>query len=155
MQTVGDKTLISGLRSYAWPVRATNYGRWCRWWLQSNRLSRNAVTNLVALIWTFTNALISCFDKDSMSQVHVSCWIKNLLLTYLPGGETSKGRTKRPYMGWWTFPAAPTLNDVLHNSKRYLQKWMNDCIHLILKHKTTYKLNIFTLPPWTTTTTTN
>jgi len=37
MQTVGDKTLISGLRSYAWTVRATNYGRWCRWWLQSNR----------------------------------------------------------------------------------------------------------------------
>jgi len=37
MQTVGDKTLISGLRSYAWLVRATNYGRWCRWWLQSNR----------------------------------------------------------------------------------------------------------------------
>jgi len=21
-----------------WPVRATNYGRWCRWWLQSNRM---------------------------------------------------------------------------------------------------------------------
>jgi len=41
MQTVGDKTLIRGLHSYAWPVRATNYGRWCRWcrwWLQSNRI---------------------------------------------------------------------------------------------------------------------
>ena len=37
MQTVGDKTLISGLCWYAWPVQATNYGRWCRWWLQSNR----------------------------------------------------------------------------------------------------------------------
>jgi len=40
LQTVWDKTLISDLRSYAWPVRATNYGRWCRWrrwWLQSNR----------------------------------------------------------------------------------------------------------------------
>jgi len=34
----GDKTLISGLRSYAWTVRATNYGRWCWWWLQSNRI---------------------------------------------------------------------------------------------------------------------
>jgi len=21
-----------------WPVQATNYGRWCRWWLQSNRV---------------------------------------------------------------------------------------------------------------------
>jgi len=46
MQTVGDKTLIRGLHSYAWPVRATNYGRW---WLQSNRLDSYAldVTDLI------------------------------------------------------------------------------------------------------------
>jgi len=36
MQTVGTRqpTLVR-----LWPVRATNYGRWCRWyrwWLQSN-----------------------------------------------------------------------------------------------------------------------
>jgi len=33
MQTVGTRqpTLVR-----LWPVRATNYGRWYRWWLQSN-----------------------------------------------------------------------------------------------------------------------
>jgi len=47
MQTVGDKTVISGLCWYAFDqyrllitvgqlVRAANYGRWCQWWLQSN-----------------------------------------------------------------------------------------------------------------------
>jgi len=39
MQTVADKSVISGLRWYAWPVRATNYGRW---WLQPSWHECNA-----------------------------------------------------------------------------------------------------------------
>jgi len=39
MQTVGTRqpTLVR-----LWPVQATNYGRWCRWWLQSNCCAKDA-----------------------------------------------------------------------------------------------------------------
>jgi len=40
MQTVDDKTIISGLRCYTsdkYGLLITVGGRWCRWWLQSNR----------------------------------------------------------------------------------------------------------------------
>jgi len=41
MQTVNDKTVISGLRWYASDrYNYINYGRRCRWWLQSNRAAR-------------------------------------------------------------------------------------------------------------------
>jgi len=31
----GDKTVVGALVRLE-PVRATNYGRWCQWWLQSD-----------------------------------------------------------------------------------------------------------------------
>jgi len=34
MQTVETRQLKL---VHLWQVRATNYGRWCRWWLQSKR----------------------------------------------------------------------------------------------------------------------
>jgi len=35
MQTVGSR---QPMLVCLWPVQATNYGRRCRWWLQSNRI---------------------------------------------------------------------------------------------------------------------